>query len=147
LNRRLSKPEIIESFVRAGKVQLVFRDVFNHGERSERASEAAACAGDRGLFWEMHALLFEHQDEIWRTDAAGLVDLMLDFGSRIENLDQEVFQQCLIGRRTLDRLKNADDEQRSRGITAQPIFEIGEQRLFGLQSFERMSEVIEAASK
>jgi hypothetical protein len=81
------------------------------------------------------------------TNGDGLVDRMLDFGSRIENLDLEDFRQCLVDRRTLDRLKKADEEQRSRGITAQPIFEIGELRLVGLQSFERMSEVIEAASK
>jgi protein-disulfide isomerase len=141
------EPEIINSYVRTGEVQLVFRDVLNHGERSERASEAAACAGEQGLFWEMHALLFEHQDDVWRTNGAGLVDRMLEFGSRIENLNPEDFRQCLVDRRTLDRLKKADEEQRSRGITAQPIFEIGELRLVGLQSFERMSEVIEAASK
>ena len=141
------EPEIIEIYVRTGKVRLVFRDVLNHGERSERASEAAACAGDQGLFWEMHALLFQNQDEIWRTNAAGLVDLMLDFGSRIDNLDLENFQQCMIDRRTLDRLKDMDVEQRSRGITSQPIFELGEQRLIGLQSFEWMSEAIETALK
>jgi protein-disulfide isomerase len=141
------EPEIVEQYVRSGKVRLVFRDVLNHGERSERASEAAACAGEQGYFWEMHALLFQNQDEIWRTNAAGLVDLMLEFAAKVENLDLEDFNQCMASRRTLDKLKEADKEQRNRGITSQPVFEIGEQRLVGLQSFERMSEVIETTLK
>ena len=141
------EPEIVEQYVRTGKVRLVFRNVLSFGERSERAAEAAACAGEQGLFWEMHALLFQNQDEIWRTNGAGLVDLMLEFASRIENLDLEGFRECISDRRTLAGLREADEQQRRQGIIYQPIFEIGEQRLVGLQSFEQMSAAIEAASQ
>jgi protein-disulfide isomerase len=139
------EPTIIDEYVRTGLVKLVFRDVLNHGERSERASEAAACAGQQNRFWEMHALLFENQADTWATSGAGLVELMLNFGDRIEGLDLSTYARCLETRSTLERLETADAEQRSRGITSQPVFEINGQRLFGLQDFATMSAYIEAA--
>jgi len=141
------EPQIVEEYVRSGKVRLIFRDVLNHSERSERASEAAACAGRQGYFWDMHALLFESQDVIWATGNEGLLDLMFQFGDQIEGLEKESYRQCLQDRSTLEALKAADAEQRERGITSQPIFEIGEQRLFGLQSYEAMSAWIDEALK
>ncbi len=133
--------------MRPGKVQLVFRDVLNHGERSERASETAACAGRQGQFWPMHKVLFENQDAVWGTSNAGLVDLMLGFAAQLEELDQAAFDQCLNDRATLPALQAADAEQRARGIASQPIFEIGPRRLVGLQSFDVMAAVIEEALK
>ena len=141
------EPEVVENYVRSGKVRLVFRDVLNHGERSQRASEAAACAGQQGYFWEMHALLFESQNVVWATDSSALVEVMVQFGESIEGLDQGAFSQCLNDRSPQETLKTADAEQRSRGITSQPVFEIGSQRLFGLQSFEVMSAAIDEALK
>ncbi len=141
------EPEIVEQYVRPGKVRLVFRDVLNHGERSERASEAAACAGQQGRFWQMHALLFENQDSVWATANDGLVGLMLNFAAQLEGLDQAALAQCLNDRITLPALQAADAEQRARGITSQPIFEIGAQRLVGLQSFDALAAVIEEALK
>jgi len=67
------EPEIVERYVRPGQVRLVFRDVLNHSERSERASEAAACARRQGQFWTMHKLLYENQDSIWATANEELV--------------------------------------------------------------------------
>ncbi len=137
----------MEQYARPGKVRLVFRDVLNHAERSERASEAAACAGRQGQFWPMHKLLFENQNAVWGASGEGLVNLMLDFAEQVEELDQAAFAQCLNDRITLPALQAADAEQRTRGITSQPIFEIEPRRLVGLQSFDAMAAVIEEALK
>ncbi len=139
------EPQVIEQYVRTGKVKLVFRDVLNHGERSERASEAAASAGLQGQFWPLHALLFEEQPTVEQTSSAGLVKLMLGYAARLDGLDQAAFATSMNARATLATIKAADAEQRKRGITSQPIFEIGTQRLLGLQSFESMQRVIEKA--
>ena len=141
------EPQIVEQYARSGKVSLVFRDVLNHGERSERASEAAACAGRQGYFWDMHALLFENQDNVWAASKDELLEVMFQFGDQIEGLETASYRQCLQERSTLPELQAADAEQRERGITSQPIFEIGDQRLFGLQSYEAMSAWIEEALK
>jgi protein-disulfide isomerase len=139
------EPELIGAYVKTGKLKLVFRDVLNHGERSDRASEAAACAGKQGKFWEMHALLFEKMSETWGASGSdALLALMKQRASEIEGLDQAAFAQCVDGRETLAQLKAADAEQRERGIITQPIFEIGGQRIVGTRSFDVFAQTIDA---
>ncbi len=141
------EPQVIEQYVRPGKVRLIFRNVLSYGERSERTGEAAVSAGVQGQFWPMHELLFEQQSAVERASGGALLRLMLDYGARLEGLDQAAFARSMNERAPLAALKAADAEQRKRGITSQPILEIGEQRLFGLQSFEGLQRVIEAALK
>jgi protein-disulfide isomerase len=133
-------PTLVERYVRPGKLRIVFRAVLNHGELSNRASEAAACAGRQGQFWAMHALLFERQREL--SSPGGIVDLLLGFARELP-LNQTAFRQCLTRRETLAALEAADAEQRRRGITVQPVFEIGTRRIFGVQPVEAMTQAIE----
>jgi protein-disulfide isomerase len=144
-----TEPEVIERYVRSGQLRLVFRAVLNHGERSVRTSEAAACAGVQGKFWQMHGMLFERQGSVWGTASDGekLVTLMLTYAGEIAGLDQAAFKQCMTERTTLAMLRAVDAEQRTRGITFQPIFEIGEQRITGAQPIDSMARVIDAALK
>lgn len=135
---------MIERYVRSGQVKLVFRDVLNHGERSLRASEAAACAGRQGRFWHMHEILFQRQPEVERASGTALVALMRQFAAEIPDLDQAAFSSCLTGHETLAGLQAADAEQRARGIRSQPIFEIGPRRLLGYQSLESIGAAIDA---
>jgi protein-disulfide isomerase len=133
-------PALIERYVKPGKLRIVFRAVLNHGELSERAAEAAACAGRQGQFWPMHAMLFERQRELSSPLA---IDETLRGFARTLPLDQAAFQRCLAGRETLAALKATDAEQRRRGITVQPVFEIGARRIFGVQPVEAMVQAIE----
>ena len=139
------EPVLIEEFVRAGKLKLVFRDVLNHGERSLRAHEAAACAGLQQQFWSMHEVLFRDQPETWAADNAGLLDLMKKKASTLPTLNQADFAACMDQRQTLTRIQGTDAEQRKRGINTQPIFEIGSQRLIGRRPIAGWREILAAA--
>lgn len=141
------EPQVIEQYVRPGQVQLLFRNTLNYGERSERTAEAAASAGQQGQFWQMHGLLFEEQSAVASKSGAALLQLMKDFAARLPDLDQAAFARSMDERATLAAIKAGDAEQRRRGITSQPVFEIGQQRLFGYQSFDVFQRAIEAALK
>ena len=138
------EPEVIEKYVRPGRVRLIFRDVLNHGERSVRTAEAAQCAGRQGQFWQMHELLFARQDVTERTSPADLPPLLQRWAGELPGLDTAAFNTCLSGRQTLQAIQAADAAQRRNGITSQPIFEIGGRRLFGLQSLEQISAAVDA---
>ena len=144
------EPIIIDKYVRQGQVKLVFRAVLNHGERSVRTSEAAACAGLQGQFWQMHELLFQRQRDVPRGDDDALVAGMLQFASSLPDLDQAAFATCLTERTTLQHVQTTDAEQRTRGIVRQPIFDIsgpgGSQRLVGLPSVEALSAALDKAA-
>ena len=138
------EPEVIEKYVRPGRLRLVFRDVLNHGERSVRTAEAAQCAGQQGQFWQMHEVLFARQDQTERTAPADLVPLLQRWARELPGLNAATFNACLTGRSTLQAIQAADTAQRRNGITSQPIFEIGGRRLFGLQSLEQISAAVDA---
>lgn len=139
------EPALIEEFVRVGKARLVFRDVLSQSERSLRAHEAAACAARQGLFWDMHEMLFRDQDEVWSSSEAELTGLMKKKASTILGMDSAQFAACMDGRQTLARLQASDAEQRRRGINAQPIFEIGAQRIIGRRPLAGWRELLSAA--
>ena len=136
------EPILIERYVVTGKVLYIFRPVLNHGTASLVTTAAAFCAGEQDAFWPMHELLFERQSEVATTRDADLPNLMSRYAAEL-GLTVTTFTTCLEGGATQQLAENLDAEQRQRGIRVQPVFEIGEIRLIGLQPFERFAEIIE----
>ena len=52
---------VIQNIVNTGKAKLVWRDFDFYGADSISASEAAYAAGEQGMFWQFHDLLFQNQ--------------------------------------------------------------------------------------
>jgi len=52
---------LVQSLVDTGKAKLVWRDFDFYGPDSVLASKAAYAAGDQGMFWRFHDLLFQNQ--------------------------------------------------------------------------------------
>lgn len=73
------------------RVRYVFRhlplpDVHQHAELAAAAAEAAAA---QGRFWEMHDMLFEHQDQLGWEDLAGYASrLGLDVEAFLRDVDE-----------------------------------------------------------
>ena len=81
------------------KVRFVYRhfplvDVHPH---AFLAAEAAECAGAQGKFWEMHAMLFEHQSHLEREHLLRYADdLGLDVAQFTAELNDEVYRQRVL---------------------------------------------------
>jgi len=84
-------PELVEEYVKTGKVRYVFRDfpIASLHPQAPRLHEAAHCAGDQGRYWEMHDQLFAKSQ---RADA-----LDLAAGAGALGLDVPRFERCLAG--------------------------------------------------
>ncbi|NJK78622.1 MAG: thioredoxin domain-containing protein [Chloroflexaceae bacterium] len=136
------EPQLVDRYVRQGIVRLSFRPVLNHGVRSLRTSEAVVCAGRQDQFWAMHDLLFARLDASWQTPESNLAALMTDYAAEL-GMDAEAFRACMASGEALAQVQALDAEQRTRGIVAQPTFELNAVRLVGFQSFERFQGVIE----
>jgi len=118
------------------KVRLVFRDypLPNHS-KAPKASEAAACAGDQGQFWEMYDKLFAAGARLEEVDLKRhAIDLKLDSASFYECLDS--------GRKAADIARSVDAGQQL-GISGTPAFYINGRLLSGAQPFERFAEIID----
>jgi protein-disulfide isomerase len=118
------------------QVRFVWRDFPVITRLSPKASEAAQCAHDQGMFWAYHDLLFERAPAIREGD---LKAYAVELG-----LDTDLFNQCLDAgqhRATVDQdLRDA----RSRRLRGTPSFVVNGQQLPAPPSFGFLQEVIEA---
>jgi protein-disulfide isomerase len=107
------------------RLRYVFRhlpltDVHDHAELAAQAAEAA---GAQGRFWEMHDLLFAHQDELEAEDLVGYAGEL--------GLDVERFVRDLREERHAARVRADVASAEASGATGTPTFFIGDRRHVG----------------
>jgi Na+/H+ antiporter NhaA len=95
-------------------------DVHPHAELAAQAAEAA---GAQGRFWEMHDLLFEHQDQLEFEDLVGYATGL--------GLDVEAFARALREGRYASRVETDVASAEESGARGTPTFFIGEHRHSG----------------
>jgi protein-disulfide isomerase len=98
------------------KVRLVFRhfpleEVHPH---AVLAAEAAECAGAQHKFWQMHDLLFDHQDHLKLHD-------LRSYAERLE-LDLERFDSEMHDHLYLQRIREHQASARASGARSTPTF-------------------------
>jgi Na+/H+ antiporter NhaA len=104
--------------------------------RAELAARAAEAAGLQGRFWEMHDLLFAHQDELEFEDLVGYAgDLRLDVEQFVRDLDDD-----MLARRVRDDVASAE----ASGARGTPTFFVGDRRHIGAHDTESLARALEA---
>ena len=90
---RETLPAIERDYVATGKVRLVFVNMpLPMHANAEPAAELAMCAARQHKFWEVHDLLFRHQDR-W-ADLGDPAAFFLSLGDSV-GADRAELQQCL----------------------------------------------------
>ncbi len=137
-----TEPQVVETYVETGQLQIVFWPVLNHGEPSFNATLAAECVArqDIGAFWTLHHALFESQSDLWGAGRDYYVEAAAAVG-----VDRETFGACFDGQEARDAVLALDETRRARGVFSQPVFDIEGQLLHGSQSFETFAGVIDGA--
>jgi protein-disulfide isomerase len=111
-------PQVYKNFIRTGRVELIFLDLpLPMHPYAFKAAEAAACAGDQAMFWDMHHLLFANQTALAPDRLPGYAE---DLG-----LDVAAFQQCLSSGRHAAGIRENIRVARSLGITGTPAYVLG----------------------
>jgi formate-nitrite transporter family protein len=98
------------------RLRFVFRHfpiVLRH-DHAQKAAEAVEAAGAQGRFWEMHDILFEHQDDL---DRESLIAY-----ARMLNLDVERFSKELLGDVYADRVYADLESGEASGVSWTPTF-------------------------
>lgn len=119
------------------------RFVFRHFPQEEihphalLAAEVAECAGAQGKFWQMHDLLFEHQDKLDPGHLRRLAEgLGLDMARFVAELDDEIYRQ---------RIREHHGHGERSGVRATPTFFVNgriQDVSYGLRS---LFDAVEAA--
>ncbi len=117
--------QIIDQYVRPGKVRLEYRPVTFVGQEytgmghnpSDTAAQAALCAGEQGHFWEMEDQLFNIQET--QTPRAFVPDTMIAAAHGL-NLDTTAFTRCLSSGETEKTILTTSDVTNQLGVTGTP---------------------------
>ena len=133
---------VLQSYIDAGKVNLVYKHSAFLGQESAWSAQASECAADQGKFWEYHDLLFER----WNGENQGafVKDNLIGFAKEL-NLDMAKFEPCLTNDETLQRVVADTEEGRKVGVTGTPTFFINGKPLVGAQPAEVFQSEIDAA--
>jgi Na+/H+ antiporter NhaA len=122
-----------------GDVRYVWRhlpltDVHVHAQIAAEAAEAAA---DQGAFWEMHDLLFEHQDALRPRDLVGYAQEL--------GLDTERFEEELRSHEHAGRIADDVDSADLSGVSGTPTFFINGRRHYGAYDIGALTTAVRAA--
>jgi protein-disulfide isomerase len=109
---------IHDEFVRTGKVELIFLDLpLQRHPHAFKAAEAAACAGDQNMFWDMHHVLFANQQALAPDQLPGHAQEL--------GLDVAAFQKCLSSGRHAGAIRADVRTAQMLGITGTPAYLLG----------------------
>jgi len=110
---------IIENYVDAGEVRIVFKDFPLNGPDSLLAAEASHCAGDQGLYWKYHDELYGN----WGGERTGWITRgSLSEFAHSAGLDATVFEGCMDAQKYREKVELLYREGQNLGIDATPSF-------------------------
>jgi Na+/H+ antiporter NhaA len=104
---------------------------------AQLAAEAAEAAGAYGMFWEMHDLLFRHQDALSMEDLVGYAGEL--------GLDVERFTEKLGKRKYAPRVAQDVDGADASGVTGTPTFFANGRRHHGTFDLGSLTALVRAA--
>jgi len=104
---------------------------------SVQAANAAFCAGEQGLFWEMHRVLLEHQEELAEGNYVA-------YGEEI-GVEMEAFSACLEELRYADRIESDRAAAMEAGVQALPTVFINGRLAIGTMPLEEYRQAIDLA--
>lgn len=144
-----TEDDILEKYVKTGKVKMIFKDYNIIGPDSVNASHGAHCANDQGLFWEYHDILYSN----WTGENNGWAssENLAKFAQEI-GLDLDEWSECMIEGTHSQTIVASNEDARSLELTGTPaFFVIGPDgkttKLFGAQPFETFERIFEEELK
>ena len=135
---------IYQDYIKAGKVNLVFKDFPLNGPDSVLAAEATYCAGDQGKYWEYHDELYSN----WGGERTGWItrESLDKFASTI-SLELDKFNSCLDEKKYHLKVLELEKFGKEIGINATPSFLIFNDKkivkITGNQPIEVFKKVID----
>ena len=103
---------------------------------AQLAAQAAMAAGEQGKFWEMHDLLFSHQNALGRED-------LLKYAQSL-NLNMEQFRRDLDSDRIKKRVAADKAEGDAKKVQGTPTFFVNGKEYSGTKSLEELSGLVRA---
>ncbi len=157
-----TEPQIIDAYVKTGKVQFTFRSGGNWvsdnidsqtggtNTESEDAAMAAYCAGDQNKFWNMHDLLFTN---VIGENAGSYTPRRLQAMAQSIGLDMNAFNACISSNKYKSQTRKDFQDAMAANIDGTPFFlvtytangQTQTQAIHGAQPFSAFQQQLDAA--
>ncbi len=146
-----TEPQIIQNYVNAGKVKMVFRDFPFLGAESTAAANAAQCAEDQGKLWAYHDALYsakigDEQKGGGENDGFYTSALFLKLGQQV-GLNMTTFTSCVNNSQDANIVAQEKSDATAAGVNSTPTFFIDGTQILGAQPYAQFQSVIDAALK
>jgi protein-disulfide isomerase len=122
---------VIQAFAGTGKVRYEIHSISFIGQESLDAAEAALCATDQNMFWQMHNSLFANQNG--ENEGAFSKDRLKSIAATA-GLDTNAFNTCLDSGKYADKATQERNESEQRGVNQTPTFFVNGKMYVGIQS-------------
>ncbi len=134
------EPQLIDAYVRTGKMRIIVRPLFQTGEDSVLAAHAAECAGEQQHYFAMRAAIYADQAGLYsaETMTAGLAQRTRNIG-----VNGDEFDRCMQSDKYRLPLLTEYTRAKNAGIVSRPVFEINGQRIIGARAFSEFADIIE----
>ncbi len=148
---REAEREIIDKYVRTGKVRLVYRDFAFLGEESTAAAEASECADEQGKFWAYHDRVYNfiwdnyYAKNINGENVGAFSEINLKRLASETGLDEGEFSECLTSRRFKAEVEKDAADGRAAGASGTPTSFVNGIMIVGAVPFSQFEAAIEAA--
>ncbi|MEM7124938.1 MAG: thioredoxin domain-containing protein [Chloroflexota bacterium] len=149
-----TEPSLNEAYIQSGQARIVFMDfpLVQIHPNAPAASSAAICTGEQNpiAYWEMHALIFETQNE-WGS-LADPIPFFEELSTQLD-IDSEVFSDCMVSGRPDAIIEKSYAMGRSLGFGGTPSFQFVNESsgatydLVGAQPFQKFAEWIDAIAR
>ena len=138
-------PDLIDDYVKDGKVRVVSETMAFLGPDSVTAARAAFAAGEQNLYWPYHTLLFENQGE----ENSGYVtdDFLRGLAEDTPGLDVQKWEDQRAGNSFTKELEAVQSKAQDAGVNSTPtlIFEGpgGQVKIDRLTDYDQISAAID----
>ena len=138
-------PELVERYVREGKVRMVSETLAFLGPDSARAARAALAAAQQNRYWPYYSLLFEEQGQ----ENSGYVtsEFLQGLAQKTPGLDVREWNTQLAKDSFDTELEAAHSKAHSAGVNSTPTLVLsgpgGQKKLVGLRNYDEVSAAIE----
>lgn len=95
-------------------------------DKAQITSEAAEAAGAQGMFWEMHDILYERQQEWSGESEENMIDVLVGYAEEIGLPDVEQFRQDLAEDTYADEVMADYNAAAQSGLTGTPSFVVNQ---------------------
>lgn len=136
-----TEQEIMEKYVKIGKVRFVYRDfpiAAIHSE-AQKSAEAAECANEQGKFWPYHNMLYQRQSEL------GLQNYKK--WAKELGLNPKQFNDCLDSGKYAKEVEKDLQDGQAAGVNGTPTTFVNGRIVQGAVPFAQFATIIEEELK